>query len=441
MGRERVPAHRLPGFDLATAAVGLMRGRLRGDPDAAMQHVQTMLEGGAAYAEDAAPDDLRALAMTELGIAELWIGDLSRARRDLEAARAAATAAGRDWLVMVAIVYLAADAMLRGRYDRAIRLTAEAEAIAQLRGWYGTWPMGLTALLRSTVDFHRNRLDDAEEQERRAADRLRNSGDRPVRAMAAIQRARLLAARGRAELAFEALQEAREWLRGWPIMPAVTGLLVGLEATVLAAGGWATDADAALDGDGSDEAAVVRARLHLRSADPAAALAALAPCLDGAGPMLQSTRVESWVVAALAHDALGDESAALAAIEQALVAAEAGGMKHQFLMHGASIGPLLERHRRAGTSHRALLDDLLNALAQHGEARPLATLPESLSEREAAVLSFLPTMMSNQEIAAELFVSVNTVKTHLKAIYRKLDVEDRRGAVRRARELSLLGPA
>jgi LuxR family maltose regulon positive regulatory protein len=49
-------------------------------------------------------------------------------------------------------------------------------------------------------------------------------------------------------------------------------------------------------------------------------------------------------------------------------------------------------------------------------------------------------MMSNQEIAAELFVSVNTVKTHLKAIYRKLDVDDRRSAVRRARELTLLGP-
>jgi LuxR family maltose regulon positive regulatory protein len=49
-------------------------------------------------------------------------------------------------------------------------------------------------------------------------------------------------------------------------------------------------------------------------------------------------------------------------------------------------------------------------------------------------------MMSNQEIAAELFVSVNTVKTHLKAIYRKLDVPDRRAAVRRARALELLAP-
>jgi LuxR family maltose regulon positive regulatory protein len=67
-------------------------------------------------------------------------------------------------------------------------------------------------------------------------------------------------------------------------------------------------------------------------------------------------------------------------------------------------------------------------------------LPAALSEREEAVLRYLPTMMSNQEIAAELFVSVNTVKTHLKSIYRKLDADDRRGAVRRARNLSLLGP-
>ena len=56
------------------------------------------------------------------------------------------------------------------------------------------------------------------------------------------------------------------------------------------------------------------------------------------------------------------------------------------------------------------------------------------------MLRFLPTMMSNTEIAAELFVSVNTVKSHLKSIYRKLDVPDRRHAVRRARDLSLLAP-
>ena len=48
-------------------------------------------------------------------------------------------------------------------------------------------------------------------------------------------------------------------------------------------------------------------------------------------------------------------------------------------------------------------------------------------------------MMSNQEIAGELFVSINTIKTHLKSIYRKLGASDRREAVRLARELRLIG--
>jgi LuxR family maltose regulon positive regulatory protein len=63
---------------------------------------------------------------------------------------------------------------------------------------------------------------------------------------------------------------------------------------------------------------------------------------------------------------------------------------------------------------------------------------ESLSAREEAILRYLPTMMSNHEIAGELFVSVNTVKTHLKAIYRKLDASGRREAVHRGRELGLM---
>ncbi|MCM3885422.1 LuxR C-terminal-related transcriptional regulator [Frankia sp. R82] len=66
------------------------------------------------------------------------------------------------------------------------------------------------------------------------------------------------------------------------------------------------------------------------------------------------------------------------------------------------------------------------------------TAGDRLSDRELAVLSYLPTMLTTAEIAAELYVSVNTVKTHLKSIYRKLDVPRRRDAVHRARELHLL---
>jgi LuxR family maltose regulon positive regulatory protein len=61
-----------------------------------------------------------------------------------------------------------------------------------------------------------------------------------------------------------------------------------------------------------------------------------------------------------------------------------------------------------------------------------------LTEREQIILRYLPTMLKATEIAVDLYVSVNTVKAHLRSIYRKLDVANRREAVERARELSLL---
>jgi LuxR family transcriptional regulator, maltose regulon positive regulatory protein len=73
-----------------------------------------------------------------------------------------------------------------------------------------------------------------------------------------------------------------------------------------------------------------------------------------------------------------------------------------------------------------------------GVASALPAPVETLSEREQVVLRYLPSMLSAGEIAAELFVSVNTVKTHIKSIYRKLDANRRWDAVRRARQLDLL---
>jgi LuxR family maltose regulon positive regulatory protein len=77
--------------------------------------------------------------------------------------------------------------------------------------------------------------------------------------------------------------------------------------------------------------------------------------------------------------------------------------------------------------------------ARHGRAdRPTTALVEEISERELAVLRYLPSQLSQREIASELFVSVNTVKTHCRAIYRKLGVDGRRAAVQAARDQRLL---
>lgn len=84
---------------------------------------------------------------------------------------------------------------------------------------------------------------------------------------------------------------------------------------------------------------------------------------------------------------------------------------------------------------------LVEARHQIGATQPRSTVPqliEDLTDRELAVLRYLPSQLSQRDIASELYVSLNTVKTHCKAIYRKLGVGDRKAAVQTARDLHLL---
>ena len=82
-----------------------------------------------------------------------------------------------------------------------------------------------------------------------------------------------------------------------------------------------------------------------------------------------------------------------------------------------------------------MLDTFADRAPVSGHVSPLL---EPLSDHEQAILRYLPTALSNREIAAELFVTTNTVKTHLRSIYRKLDVARRREAVEHTRDLRLL---
>jgi LuxR family maltose regulon positive regulatory protein len=85
------------------------------------------------------------------------------------------------------------------------------------------------------------------------------------------------------------------------------------------------------------------------------------------------------------------------------------------------------------------VEDLLGRFDGARTTGTLAAIPEPLSDRELTVLRFLPTALSVPQIADELFVSPNTVRTHIKRIYRKLDVGTRKDALDRARELRLIG--
>jgi LuxR family maltose regulon positive regulatory protein len=150
--------------------------------------------------------------------------------------------------------------------------------------------------------------------------------------------------------------------------------------------------------------------------------------------------VEAQLLAGLAHRQLGDQRAANQAAERALALAEPNRLILPFVMTGSR--ELLEALPPHQTAHAALLADILDVL--HGSSPKADDQPppqdaEELSPGELRVLRYLPTNLSRPEIAGELSVSRNTVSTHIRNIYAKLQVRDRSSAVQRARELRLLG--
>jgi LuxR family maltose regulon positive regulatory protein len=153
--------------------------------------------------------------------------------------------------------------------------------------------------------------------------------------------------------------------------------------------------------------------------------------------------VRALVLQALALQARGQLDRATDTLERAVVLAEPEGFVRTFTGAGPSIAALLRRvaGRGVATSYvRRLLDELgSEATAMPSTAGPSpATWIEPLSERELEVLRLLRTPLSQREIADRLTVSVNTVRTHAKHIYEKLDVHSRLEAVDRAEALGLL---
>jgi LuxR family maltose regulon positive regulatory protein len=185
---------------------------------------------------------------------------------------------------------------------------------------------------------------------------------------------------------------------------------------------------------GTAERDVASARALLARNRPAQVLDVLGDGARGGAQVHLRTRIEALTLVAIAADRTDDSALALSALRYALELAAPADLRAPFLAYTPAFGEVVDRYswQLAGETRYAvvLLDDL------HRDELP--AFLEPLTERERAVLDYLPTMMSNAEIAQQLLVSVNTVKTHLKAVYRKLGVERRRDAVIRARQLELL---
>jgi LuxR family transcriptional regulator, maltose regulon positive regulatory protein len=436
-----LPRTRRLRFGATASATSLYRARLRGDVEAALKAARVTLEEP--WAEVVGPE-VRALTLTSLGIAEFVADDVEAAGEHLRQGAGLAGQCGNEYVLLFAEACGANVALREGRLESSESRAMMAIELAERRGWTATIAAGQAYLTLAYIRVWTGDLTRAETLVDLASNAAAGSPDRLLQAWIAMMRGRLLILAGRPLDALDALGTIGSLFDDPPVHVAVPTLL--WEADAWLALGEPERSRAALDvpaADGVPDAALARARLELAEGEPDAALRELDAFQRADGsPFMPFAACQALAIEALARDALRDEAAALVALERCLDVAEPRGQGGVLLRSGASVRSLLRRAIARGTAHRALAEELLASLdressSEGGEIRPLL---EPLSERELAVLRFLPTMLSNAEIASEMFVSPNTVKTHLKHVYRKLDVADRRQAVRRGRELRLLSP-
>jgi LuxR family maltose regulon positive regulatory protein len=293
------------------------------------------------------------------------------------------------------------------------------------------------------VHYYRDDLGEASRHAEQAA--ASGAGWRPMTLGLAILRARLQRARGDMDGALDTVAAAHRDLTGWIPPLHLWRWLVLTEAELRGAAGRGRSASAIrkrLEESGplSGGEAVMLARLYLAERDPAGAAATLAFCLDGDAPAgFLMVPAEAWLLDALASDALADHDRAATSLERALGLAEHGGLRRSFLDAGAPARSLLARYCQRVPTSWSYLDELLRASTEAaGVTVPEPRLIERLTDREHVVLRYLPSQMTYEEIASDLYISLNTVKTHAYGIFRKLGVSGRREAVRSARELHLL---
>ncbi len=395
--------------------------------------------------EDIALDsDLRAVALMNLGTLEAWSLGLEDAERHLQEGAILARQIGRPYLEVGCLAQLGFASRIRS-FATTRQRCQEAIALAERHGW-GAEPIVAPALVTLAANLvWTGELDEGERWLQRTAQALQTDAGPGITQLLHLATGRLHAGRGRHHEALEELRAAehlQSQLAGSHALASqVTGWMLATQAR-LGQAGQARAALVALTDEQANAGEIRNARavICLADGDPAGALGALADVLDGTAPVIgYVTVVEAQLLAALAHRALGDQRAANQATERALGLAEPDRLVLPFAMTGA--GELLEALPRHETAHAALVADILDvlhgaSLTANDQSSPPQT--EALSPSELRVLRYLPTNLSRPEIAGELSVSVNTVNTHVRNIYAKLQARDRSSAVQRARELRLL---
>ena len=434
-------------FDQLAAFVEVYRAGLAllaGDTAGTIQHASRVL----ALADPS--DHVRIGAASALvGLAHWSLGDLDEARRRYSDSVDCFVNAGFISDVLGCSLGLADVLIAQGRLRDARRTYESALQLASSKG-----------VVRGTADMHVGLAElflewndlAAAARHLHAADELGEDAglpQHPYRWRAAT--AHLRHAEGDVDTALALLDEAERRyntdfspaVRPVPAVKARVQLSVG---DLGAAASWAADRGLTADDDLDyvleyEHVTLARVLLAPSSDSTGDAIALLERLLAAAERgAREGTAVELLALLALAHEAHGDRAAATAAIDHALVRAEPEGYLRTFLEAGPALVTLLRAARLTPVAarHAQLVLAAAAPAATTTQAMPARRrLVEELSHRELDVLRLLRSDLSGPDIARELHVSLNTLRTHTKNIYTKLGATNRREAVRLAAEYGL----
>ena len=436
---------RLPG---AIAIYRAARAQALGDVASTMKYARRVL--------GLVPEDdhlLRGPAVALLGLASWASGDLEAAHRAFADGMASVQIAGNISDAISGTIALADIRIAQGRlreamytYERALQETiTQGEPV--LRGTADLY-VGMSELHRE-----KNDLDAATQYLLRSKNLGERTGLPQNRSRWCVAMARIREAEGDLDGALDLLHEAeRLYMRDFfpnvrPVAALVTRVWIA-QGRVGEALGWAREQSLSTQDNLSylrEFEHITLVRILLAQSQGKRTDRSMLEAMKLLGRLLKAAEeggrigsvIEILVLQALAHQAQGDIPAALMPLRQALSLAEPEGYARMFVDEGRSMATLLEKAAKHGIAPHAVRQ-LLIALGSASDRPPVTeVLIEPLSGREMEVLRLLGTDLGGPEMARELVVSLNTLRTHTKNIYSKLGVTNRRAAVRRAEELHL----
>ena len=417
--------------------IASVRAFLAWSPD----QVDTIIAQSRRALEYLHPDNIpfRTSAVFKLGHAYLLQGDRAGARQAFADVTAMGAASGNPSNEVMGSILLGHIQTLdnqlvlaAGTFRHALELAAGLPPPRVCEAH-----LGLARVL-----YQWNDLDAARQHGEQSLQLARQTVNTDIPVACEVFLARLALAQGDAAGAAAILEEADQATRQHDFVLQVPGVAAGRVLTFLRQGDVAAAAHVAQ----AHDLPLSQARVHLATGDPAAALAVLEPYRRRmAEKAWADEQLKALVLLAVALDAQGDRARAVEVLDEALTLAEPDGFIRIFVDEGAPIARLLyeacSRGVHAGYVRRLLavfpVDEPERATPSRTNAAR-AGLLEPVSERELEVLSLIAEGLTNQEIAARLYLSPHTVKAHARNIYAKLGANSRTQAVAKGRALGFL---